>query len=378
MLIGHNYLNMKNKTLLKAAGLLFFALFQLHSFGQTKVTYEEGIVELNNRQTVVGFIKKDDLPDMISRISFKHAITDVNSTTYDTSQVRRFWIGTKDAFELFRFRADNITRPVTAFAKVLVRGDASLNKTIYNGEVIYIIKRDSMLYVLQNNSAASRNSKAPVVDNKYRERLRQALGNSLPSNTSPEKLAFSEKNFIDLVSAYNNSVSSPNDVMLAKAKPVSFLLGTIGAGLQQNDGTEIFLHTAYRTFFPDLSRNTSLNVGINFYASQYSEMIEINSYEYQFDYTSLLFTLPVEVQHNLLNKGIRPFVSAGFSVAYLSVKDQYGNKENKIFKNNIGIRPVYSGGVEADIANNFLVKAAYRKEVFSHLVLVGVGYKFSK
>jgi hypothetical protein len=369
---------MKNKTLLKATGLLFFVLFQLHSSGQTKVIYEGGIVELNNRQTVVGHIKKGELPDMLSRISFKHDLTDENSITYDTAQIRRYWIGSKDTYELLRFSVNNPAEPVTTFAKLLVRGDASLYKTMYKEEVLYIVKRDNQLFVLQNNKPASSNSKTPVGAADYKNQLTKALGKSLPSSGNAGNVAYTEKNFIALVSAYNNAVNSPNDILLAKAEPISFLLATVGGGLQQNDGKEIFLHTAYRTFFPDLSRNTSLNVGFNFYASQYSEIIKINFYDYQFDYTSLLFTVPVEVQHNLLNKNIRPFVSAGFTFAYHSLRDQYGNTENKVFKNGVGIRPVYSGGVEADFSKNFFLKAAYRKEVFSHLVLVGVGYNFSK
>lgn len=378
MLISPNNLNMKNKTAWKTGIFLFLVLFQLPAIGQTKIVFEEGIVELNNRKSVVGFIRKEELPNMTTRIGFKESLRDENYTTYDTAQVRRFWIGTKDAFELLRFRAGNGTVPVTAFARLLVKGDASLYKTIYKEEVLYLIKRDSALYVLQNNPLPTRNSKDAGVDYNYRGQLAEALGKSLPTAANSNKLTFSEKNFIDLVSAYNSSVGSPNDVLLAKAKPVSFLLGTIGAGLQEKDGKEFFLHTAYRTFFPELHPNASLNVGFNFYASKYSEIIKINSYEYQFDYTSLLFTLPVEAQYNLLNKNIRPFISAGFSIAYHSAKDQFGNTESKIFKNKIGIRPVYSGGVEADIAKSFLVKAAYRQEVFSHRVLVGLGYRFSK
>jgi hypothetical protein len=117
-----------------------------------------------------------------------------------------------------------------------------------------------------------------------------------------------------------------------------------------------------------------LNIGLNFYATKYSDLVRINFYDYKFEYTSLLLTLPVEVQHNLLNKTIRPFVSAGASFCYLNVKDQYGNSENPVFKSNVGVRPVYSGGVEADISRNILIKAAFRREVFTHLVLVGIGY----
>lgn len=369
---------MKNRTVLKATGLLLFALFHLHSFGQTKVLYEEGIVQLNNGQTVVGYIKKGELSDMVSSINFKQAKTDENHTNYDTAQIKRFWIGTKDVFELLHFSVNNPAEPVNAFAKVLVKGDATLYKTVYKGEVLYMVKRDNTLYVLQNDKAASRKGNIPVAGYKYKERLMQAVGKSVASNISADKLTYSEKNFIDLVSAYNNSVASPNDILLPKEKPVSFLLATVGGGFQQNDGNEIFLHTAYRTYFPDLSRNTSLNVGFNFYASKFSEIETINFFDYKFNYTSLLFTLPVEVQHNLLNKAIRPFVSAGFTFAFNSVRDQFGNSENRILKNQVGVRPVYSGGVEADLAKKFMIKAAYRKEVFSHLVLVGIGYNFSK
>lgn len=378
MTISTNRPIIKNRSILKATGLLLFALFHLHSFGQQRVHYEAGIVQLHNGQTVVGYIQKLDLSAMVSKVNFKRAITDENHTNYDTAQIKRFWIGNKDVFDLLRFSVNIPAEPVNAFAKVLVKGDATLYKTIHKGEMLYLVKRDNTLYVLQNDRMPSRKGSIPVAGYNYKERLLEAVGKSVSSKISAEKLTYSENNFIDLVSAYNNSVGSPNDIMLAKEKPVSFLLATVGAGLQQNDGKEIFLHTAHRTYFPDLSRNTSLNVGFNFYASKYTELITINFYDYEFNYTSLLFTVPVEVQHNLLNNAIRPFVSAGFTFAFNSAKDQFGNSENRILKNKVGVRPVYSGGVEADLAKNFMVKAAYRKEVFSHLVLVGIGYNFSK
>jgi hypothetical protein len=360
---------------LKATVLLLFVLFQLSSSGQTKTVYEVGIVELNNGETVIGHIKKEPLSEMVFSVSFKQDLTGKAPTVYDTAQIRRYWFGTKDAFELLRLPEANTTAPVRVFAKVMVKGYATLYKTAYRGEELYIIKRDSTLYVLQNNEALSRNTKTAGVNDHNKAQLVRALGEAVIANTTAGKLALSEKNFIEFVSAYNRSIGAPNEIMLAKENPVSFLLATVGGGLQGRSQKELFLHSAYRTYFPDLSSNASLNVGLNLYATKYSEMIKINFYDYEFKYTSVLVTIPVEVQYNLLKKAIRPFVSGGFSLCYLSVKDQYGNSNNEIFKNHIGIRPVYSGGVEADIAKDFLIKLAYRKEVYSHLALVGIGYK---
>ena len=377
MLIGYKSLVMKNKIYLKATGLLLLILFYLPSFGQLTVGYENGIVELNNRQTVVGYIKKEPLPAMLSKISFKPSLTDEQPRFYDTAQIRRFWIGPKETFEVLRFSV-NGTPSISQFAQLVVRGDASLFKTFYQGDVLYLVRKDNRLVVLQKEASGGGNNKTPMLSASSKEQLKQVLGQPVATSGNSGNLAFSEKTLMDVVATYNSSVGAPNDVLLAKEAPVSFLLATVGGGLQQNDGKEFFIHSAYRVYFPELSRQASLNVGFNFYASTYTETLTINLYNYDFDYTSLLFAVPVEVQYNLLSRNIRPFVSAGFTMAYNSVKDQYGNAENRLLKNNFGVRPVYSGGVEVDFGKKFMAKAAYRKEIFSHLALVGLGYRFSK
>ena len=91
-----------------------------------------------------------------------------------------------------------------------------------------------------------------------------------------------------------------------------------------------------------------------------------------------LVSVPLEVRQDLLNNKIRPNVFAGFNFSYASKTNNLSiYKNNDGFQNNFGIGLIYGVGIEADITKQIMIKAEYRKEIFDHLLLFGIGYNFS-
>ena len=69
----------------------------------------------------------------------------------------------------------------------------------------------------------------------------------------------------------------------------------------------------------------------------------------------------------------------GLNFSYLKVVD---DMSHPLFDD--GLHPnfrtgiVYGAGIEIDLYKGIMLKSEYRKEVFTHLILFGIGYNFSK
>lgn len=151
-----------------------------------------------------------------------------------------------------------------------------------------------------------------------------------------------------------------------------------GGMIKTRDENEYYIQAVYRTYFPKLSRSTSINIGLNYFRHRYSEMNASFPYD-KINYTSNLISLPLQVQQNILNKNIRPYFFAGVNASILKIVDENGNSQiQKGFQKSFGVGILYGAGIEVDIYKGLMVKSEYRYENYSHLILLGIGYIFSK
>jgi opacity protein-like surface antigen len=85
------------------------------------------------------------------------------------------------------------------------------------------------------------------------------------------------------------------------------------------------------------------------------------------------------LQQNLFNKSFRPYVSAGLDLSYFKYTNNKGISQiGKGVQNNFGVGFLYSAGIEADLYKGLMLRGEYRYEVFSHLLMLGIAYNFSK
>jgi len=245
-----------------------------------------------------------------------------------------------------------------------------LYKTIYKSTTFYIVVTKDENYVLQNDEIIT--GETNIKKYNYEGVLNIATEGFLVNNY--QKIAFNELDFIKIISEFNTSKGYKSNKVTYDEKNIHYYLVSIGGGVKK-DESEIFFQAMYRVYFPKISRSTSLNLGLNYFNYQFSE----SSYGTTSLYKKSLISIPFQFQQNILNKNIRPYIFAGFSLSYLkSIDDKNNSLIEDGFQKNFGIGFLYGAGLEIDIYKRFMLKSEIRNEIYNHLILFGIGYNFSK
>ncbi len=358
--------------------LVCMNIFNKSAYGQLTDSYVEGSVELQNGETIKGYIKDDEMSKMNFRLSFKEAESGKKATTYDTSQVRSFKLADGEIFELIHFRGHFMTSEMAAFGKLLIKGKASLYKILYKTDVIYIIKNDGKTFVLQNDKMDKSQMSTDLTKYRFIEYLYKAFDGPAISKDKIENISFHEKEFFRMVNEYNQYYNSESEIIAFRKKPIHFIVVTAGGMIRSSVRKEIYFQGYYRTYFPKISRSTSLNIGLNYF--NYKNQIRKGQWPWNqvINKTYSLATVPFQLQQNFLNKKIRPYAFAGVNASYLTITDESGNSFiEKGLQNSFGVALLYGAGIEADFYKGMMLKAEYRDENFAHLILLGIGYNFS-
>jgi hypothetical protein len=359
---------MKNK---KFLFLLLLTFTIKSSFAQLKEIYEKGSITKNDGQTISGFIKNDDFKHKITSICFKTSLSNNTCLKYDTSQIISFKTERGEIYNLFNIKINNLSKDVTLFAKKLVDGKTSLYKSLSNEMIFYIVKKGNKNYVLQKDRLKS--GEVKIERYNYPGILNQITEDF--SIKTKNEVKFKEQYFIDRISSYNESKGNEYKIIKTTEKPVKFLTFSSGLGFGKNKGSEYFLQLNKRIYYPNFSRNTSLNIGLNYYNYQFTEPKSFGS---DIEVTQTLVSVPFQFQYNLAHKSTRPYIFSGVNIAFFNKKDQNKNSliDKKGFQENFGFSFLFGAGLEIDIAKNIFFKGEFRHETFNHLFLFGLGYVF--
>jgi len=333
---------------MKRTLFLLIFLSTLLSNAQLKEKYEKGWIITNNDNKIEGYIKVDDLSKLSSGICFKKIITEKKCQTYKASQLKSFQTSTANTFDLLNLKMDNNLNEVNILANLILRGEtSSLYKSIYNSDIFYVIAKDNKNYVLQNNKLITGEKEV----NRYNyEGILNLATEGLALN-GKKKVKFDEDYFVDIINEYNTS------------KGIGF----------EKIGTEYYGQLMYRKYIPKVSRSTSLNTGISYFHYQYKEQRILSSQS--------LLSIPLQIQQNIFNKSIRPYLFAGLSLNYAQSKE--GNNISPIvvvqgFQKTYGINFLYGAGIEIDLFKGVYIKSEYRNEGYSHPITFGIGYIYKR
>jgi hypothetical protein len=349
-------------------------LLILITFNQTnaqlKEVFEKGTITKKDGTKIDGFIRNDDLNYKLYKTCFKTSITDKKCTVYDTSQIKSFQTEKGEIFDLMTLIVDNKTTEISLFAKKIIEGKTSLYKSVYNSNVFYIISKNGTKYVLQNDLFIS--GQTEVKRYNYMGILNLATEN-FPIKTNNTKIEYNEKNFKDIVTQYNTSLGFESKTIKLKEKATKFFIASIGGGSIDNGGSEYFIQLTNRIYYPNFNKNTSLNIGLNYYDLNFIDRVDG-------DVNQSLISIPFQLQYNILNKNIRPFLFSGMNFSYTRRLDSKGNSliEDKGLQQDFGFSFLLGAGIEIDIYKGFMLKSEYRYETFNHGILFGIAYNFSK
>lgn len=343
---------------------IFFLFF--YSNAQLKETFEKASISTSNNEKIDGYIKTNDLPKLSTEICFKPLISDKECTAYNPSQIKSFQVENGKKFKSFTVKMNTNKTEITVFANLILEGKTSIYKSVYDSDIFYILRKNEINYVLQDDIFSSGDTQ--ITRNYFRGTL-NLVTESLVSETNP-KIKFNEDDFIELITKYNTNKGSASKDLRQKEKSIKQLIISAGTGLDKND-SEYFLQANYRIYFPELSRSTSLNIGVNYYNYQIKGSNSTSKVS--------LISSPIQFQQNILNKRFRPYIFTGFNLSYLKVTDEENNSLlTEGFQRNYGISFLFGAGIEFDIYKGLMLKSEFRHETFKHLILVGIGYNFSK
>lgn len=359
---------------------LFLMVFIISgsAHAQLKDSYIKGRIELKNGQFINGYIKDNEMAQVNFEIYFKDNPEDKKEEMYDTSRIKSYSLEDGEIYDLVFFRGEYMTHEISVLGKLIVRGKASLYKIHYNSDIIYIVTNGNNSYVLQKDKMDKSQMSTELTYYYFKARLLQAVSGSTISKEKIENISFNEKEFIGVIKEYNSFSRSENQIISVKKNPVHFIIASVGGMYKNRDRNEFYFQGIFRTYFPKISRSTSLNTGISYF--NYKNLIKRGQWPWNevIEKTYSLITVPFQLQQNILNKRITPYVFVGANISYLKVTDQSGTSQiDKGLQNNFGVALLYGAGIEADIYKGIMLKTEYRDENFAHLVLVGVGYNFS-
>lgn len=336
-----------------------------------KETFEEGSIVLNNGIVKKGFIKIESLAKMNTSVQIKESLAVKETEIVESVGIKSLETENYVVYQQFKIRINKNTDEIIVLANLLLEGKASLYAFNYNGEIFYIVVNNQKDYVLQKDSFKSGDKK--VIRNNYIGTLNLATEGFSGANSS---LSFDNNSFVKTITAYNKSQNSETKLIININKSKSFLLAYAGVGIPSNTEKEFFAQGIYRVFMPSISDGLSLNTGFNYFNYEYSNPI----YDRQnLSFTANIYTIPGQLQYNILNKAVRPYIFGGLSLLYIDAKDVNGDDViEKGLQSSFGINYNYGAGIEASVYKGIMLKAEYRHEALRHLFLCGIGYNFSK
>lgn len=356
--------------------LLFFLLFTLlcqYSFAQEK-----------NIQGYVVMLKGDtvtvDIKDEVEEKYRDRVLVFANNTykEYGKEEITAF--GVKDQFH---YRKVNYVNPLEEmkteahFAKVLFDGSQKL-LGFQRGDRPYFIyqDKDTTCFLYDDQRL---NSGEVTVSGNFRNQLFFFGRNCEKATQKLERVNLTEGSLV----AYMTSLATCNGNLPASTvyykKPTSKKEWIVFAGgMAFNNQSELMFQVNQRRIFASKSKKTSLNYGILVTHSAFDISYSIvPGLIRTYRQNSLLVQVPAFVQYNVTTGAIQPYFYAGGSVVYIQQNEVTNYLTGSVEKRgSVGGTLLIGAGIEARIAPRFWVKADYHYDLFFHLPVLGLMYKF--
>ncbi|WP_353132323.1 hypothetical protein [Pseudopedobacter sp.] len=339
---------------------VLFILFKILSFSlsaQIKETFIKGQLELESGEIYQGYFKRVTLKNIKNGVTFKKELSD-DEQYYKASDVKeaRFETG-----EIFRtISSVNVVnqKKEIFLASLLIDGKASLYESVSEEDFIYILAKEGEYVWLQNDKIEDGNLRKYY----FRNKLAAVLSSEKVSYSSFDNISLNDKDLISIVSLYNSHYSSKNIIVQKNVEKLKYLIVGLSGMYKNNNEQEYNASIVYRSFFPSISQSTSFNIALNYYYNLYVDESA--------NLKRRLYTLPIFLHQTFLKKSVRPYVDVGLNVSYIN-DEFYEAYYQKGFQKTYGFGLLVGGGIEADIFKYFQVKAEYKFENYSHMVMLG-------
>jgi hypothetical protein len=347
--------------------LIVFLLSSNFCFTQVKEIFVPAKITNINGDTLRGYIKDNDEIRMAQGVLFKENIASQPRIIL-SKEIRSLKINENEIYDQLKHKSI-ITGTINhILAKKIVHGFASLYKYIFEYKSFFSIVKPDSAYILQDDELISGNLKR----NYFQNNLKHALNNQSGNIESFDDTKFNEKTLVKLVTKFNLRNGYSNLEIKSENRKESFVIANIGGMIKGFENVK-FASLIYRVYFPNINKNTSLNIGLTYFKNKQLEISPwitsgINIITDKFYYYRNYVSIPISIQHNFFSKNIRPYIFAGVSVYY-----DLNKRTDFNFGRKINGQINYGGGVELNISKNILLKTEIRSKQESNLVLIGFG-----
>lgn len=335
------------------------------SNAQLKENFKKGWILNKNGTKTEGYIRLDDIIELSSNVCFKINLDEKKCKNYNSTQIKSFKVVDGETFNSLDLEINNNSKEITVFANLILESKKlSLYKSSYNSETFYILRKNRINYVLQNDKLTS--GDLEVKKYNFKAILNYTTEGLIFNYNS--KIRFSENFIFETVVKYNELKKVKTKDLRTKNKSANLYLISAGSSFQK-DLAESYGQFIIRKYSPKISKSTSLNFGVN----QLGSRIKSKDKEVKLS----ILSIPFYIQQNILNKNVRPYIFTGASFNFVKI-DHNNNPIAEIFLN----RPnrmsfLYGAGLEIDIYKGIYLKSEYRVDLYNHPVTFGIGYIFN-
>ncbi len=368
------------KNLLKISMIIILVtLFSIKLKAQLMDELLKGTITTTSGEEINGYVKTESLAKFKDRILLKKSLNEKDFKTFTPESITTLKLENGEKYESLSCKIPNSQDSVHIIARLMLQGDISVYETYKDSRSIYILLKKGKTYWLQDDILESGN----IEMTKYRFRavLYEAIRDSEVSTEKVERITFSDKGIISAITEYNNFKLSTNEFKKSVKNSASFIIAGAKGMLLNSTNYEYSVDGYCRIYYPNISRSTSINLGISYNYRNYSYVIksQVNSnYNSSNEYTYNYFSLPMFFRQNILNKNIRPAIYGGINFYYLTATD-INNKSlvGKGFQKEFGFGVAFGLGIEFDILKQFMIVGDFHRDTINHLATVGIGYKLS-
>lgn len=351
--------------------LFFFAVLipkaQLHD------QYLKATILFSDGRSISAMVLNQETEKLNYSVSIKDSSHKKSKQTFSASEIKELEFENGKKFRQVTFTAHGTTDTITVLGRLLVTGKITLLQVYQRNNLLLVALKADEIFPMQKDEFSSLDPE--IKRHHYNSFLLSALRDAPdPLRVKAARAEFDEKYISRLILEYNKLNDTPSEIIKRKAEKKSFWIAGVEFKKSKAYPYGVFGFVNYRLYVTDLSRSTSVNLGLHYYHYQFKTTYSPASLVTS---TRSIASIPVFVQQNLLNKKVRPYLFAGFNFSYINTKaDRPGYEDEKGFQRNYGGNIIGGAGIEANVLPNLMIKADYRYENVLHGFMGGLAFLF--
>jgi hypothetical protein len=344
-------------------------LFCLNAYLLNAQTSKKGNVITSSGDTLRGNIKEDS-EGLATRVYFSAG--GQGERLMDKSSITGFGFEGGARYSLVQF-VDPLEgfEKKQLFARWLVRGYHDFFTFWKQSRKWYVARgsNDSM-YLLYDNITLP--SGAILDQDNYRNTLSFFAVGCSDLQSKAQVLNYPEASLGSFFSSLNRckQPSSVNAVFYNEL-PVSKKIIIYGAGLPMGRNYTYTGQVFLRLVSPDISSQTSLNVGLGYWYLYEREKITNGEKIHKLQ----IISIPVTIQYNFTRGVVQPYVYGGVGPAYKNEQTD-ASFFGVLVEKEIGASFTAGIGIEGYINQHWLIRADLRYELIFHYPVIGIAYRF--